>query len=438
MSELKFFLERLNEIVGEDDVDRDIAKTQQVVKEINEFLFNTTEDLGYIHELGIDYKYFSPWHKFWLENYQEILDLRIDDDKCNKVADELHRVYLITGGRAFTEVYDTCGLTNDAVCKIRFLTANQDFSGSREFNKLADIYKKDPEVFSIESIIENPEQFINKIEVVGLSQNDKRTLYAKEIAKFFKDHGCEPIDVIDAYDGDVVALKNDLTTRGRGFAEKKANMVIRDMYVHGIWTNISRFEEIDVPSDINTVKVALRTGILTSAIPLISSFLDIFSPQYAIVDRMNANAWKRVWEIWNEKFPNEAIPSPCMLDYFVYRTVGREFCKPNLYTYTCENGHKLKWHNGQKRKCPECGGKFVQKTRCLPCMDKDGYMVIQNTNFYKSGFAKSNIDSCPFQDICVETNKRNLQPPKSISIRQSTGWETAYTKKGDGGGGLMA
>lgn len=440
MSELKEFLERLNRIVGEEDIDNNILKAQQVVREINEFLFNTQDGLGQVYELENYYSYFSPWHKYWTDNYEKILSLEIDNDKCEMVANKLHEVYLRTNGRAFTEVYDTCGLNNAQVCKIRFLTANQDFSGSREFSELAEIYKKDPSIFDIDSIIESPEDFLKKIKVVDLSQNDKRVQYAREIARFFKEHKCEPIDIIDAYDRDVVALKNDLIQRGRGFAEKKTNMVIRDMYVHGIWNNIKRFAEIDVPSDINTVKVALRTGILKSAIPLLSSFMDIFSPQYDIVDKMNAKAWKSVWEIWNTKFPNESIPAPCMLDYFVYRTIGREFCNPNLYVYTCEYGHEFKWNNGLKKKCitHKCDGKVISKTRCLPCIDDDGDIVIKNTKFYKSEIANPNISECPFKSICDETNKRNLQPPKSISIRQRTGWETAYTNKGDGGGGLMA
>ena len=55
---------------------------------------------------------------------------------------------------------------------------------------------------------------------------------------------------------------------------------------------------INVASDVNTIKVALRTGILKTAIPLVSSFLDIFCNQYSYIDDMNAEAWRRVWEIF--------------------------------------------------------------------------------------------------------------------------------------------
>ena len=104
-------------------------------------------------------------------------------------------------------------------------------------------------------------------------------------------------------------------------------MFLRDMVVLGIWQNVDGFDKIDVASDINTIKVALRTGIIKTEIPLVSSFLDIFCHQYSYIDEMNALAWRRVWEIWHMTYPNETIASPCLIDYFVYRVVGKQFCK---------------------------------------------------------------------------------------------------------------
>ena len=48
------------------------------------------------------------------------------------------------------------------------------------------------------------------------------------------------------------------------------------------------------------------------------------------------------------------------------------------------------------------------------------------------------ISECPFKRICDSNGLKNLQPPKSISILGQTGWTSAYTEKGNGGGGLMA
>lgn len=32
----------------------------------------------------------------------------------------------------------------------------------------------------------------------------------------------------------------------------------------------------------------------------------------------------------DEKYPQESISSPCLMDYFVYNVVGRQFCKESL------------------------------------------------------------------------------------------------------------
>ena len=45
-------------------------------------------------------------------------------------------------------------------------------------------------------------------------------------------------------------------------------MFLRDMVVLGVWKDVKGFDKIDVASDINTIKVALRTGIIKTQIPL--------------------------------------------------------------------------------------------------------------------------------------------------------------------------
>lgn len=95
-------------------------------------------------------------------------------------------------------------------------------------------------------------------------------------------------------------MRNDLIACNAGYGNKKADMFVRDMVVLGIWQNVTGFERINVASDVNTIKVALRTGIIRTAIPLVSSFLDIFCYQYEYIDEMNAAAWRRVWEIWTK------------------------------------------------------------------------------------------------------------------------------------------
>lgn len=252
----------------------DISSAREIVRSINDFLFTTHDDIGTLDVLGQTFNYFSDFHKFWKENYTEILDCRIDDTTCEQVADTLHQVYILTKGKAFSDIWDTCGLSNEDVCRIRMLTANQDFRGSLDFRTLSDVFNSDPSIFDEEVIIDNPDRFIASIGLAYKSQSDKRKKYALAIATFIKGHGCSPKEIIKRYDNDVSKLRSALIECNAGYGYKKADMFIRDMVVLGIWKDVIGFESIDVASDVNTMKVALRTGIITTAIPLLSSFLE--------------------------------------------------------------------------------------------------------------------------------------------------------------------
>lgn len=122
----------------------DISGAREIVRLINNFLYTTHDGIGTIETLGQTFNYFSEFHKFWHKNYIEILDCKIDERTCEKVADALHNIYVLTQGKAFSEIWDTCGLTNDDVCRIRLFTANQDFRGSLKFEPLAKIFCSDP------------------------------------------------------------------------------------------------------------------------------------------------------------------------------------------------------------------------------------------------------------------------------------------------------
>lgn len=421
----------------------DIAGARDIVRIINDFLYTTHEGIGKIKVLEHTFDYFSEFHKFWHENYSEILDCKIQDETCEKVADALHRIYIITEGKAFSEIWDKCDLSNEDVCRIRLFTANQDFRGSLEFSPLAKIYNSDPTIFDEENIIADPDSFISEIGLSSKSQTDKRTKYASAIAAFVKRYECSPIEIIKVFNNNVSQFREALVECNAGYGFKKADMFIRDMVVHGIWDNVKGFEDIDVASDENTMKVALRTGILTTSIPLISSFLDIFCYQYGYIEKQNALAWRRVWEIWRTKYPDESPLSPSLLDYFVYKVIGKDFCNDNLAIFRCKDlEHTFKWHSSKNRTCQVChkaGRKRVKaklESKVRPCCDSEGYIYIKQSKFAKSLPHDIDFGECPFSSICLED--KNLKPPRSISIIGATGWETAYTKTGDGGGGLMA
>ena len=421
----------------------DISGAREIVRLINDFLYTTHDGIGTIEALGQTFDYFSEFHKFWHENYSEILDCKINNVNCEKVADALHNIYVISGGNAFTGIWDKCNLSDKDVCRVRLFTANQDFRGSLDFAPLANKFRVDPTIFDEDNIIADPDGFIADIGLANKSQSDKRKKYAYAIATFVKQHNCTPIEIIKAFNNNVSQFREALVECNAGYGYKKADMFIRDMVVHRIWNNVKGFEDVDVASDVNTMKVALRTGILTTAIPLLSSFLDIFCYQYGYVEQQNALAWRRVWEIWKDKYPSETLESPSLLDFFVYEVVGKDFCKENLAIFQCdEYGHIFKWHSSKNRTCQLChnaGRKRVKAhliAKVCPCNDPDGEIYIKQTEFAKSLPQSIEFKECPFIEICSE--HKNLQPPKSISIMGATGWETAYTKTGDGGGGLMA
>lgn len=420
-----------------------IECARKIVCIINDYLYTTHANIGTIEALGTTFDYFSDFHKFWHNHHKEILGCTIDNAICERVADSLHDVYIATDGDAFKSVWDTCGLTNEQVCRVRFLTANQDFRGSRSFSDLAEVYSSDYTIFDENNIKEEPQTFLRMIDVGGLSQNDKRIKYARNIADFLLSHNCTPYEIINKFNRDVFALRNAMIACNAGYGNKKADMFVRDMVVLGIWPNVTGFENINVASDVNTIKVALRTGIIKTEIPLVSSFLDIFCYQYGYIDDMNANAWRKVWEIWNRKYPEDEILSPCLLDYFVYNVVGRQFCRESLSIFKGENcGHIFRWHSAQNKTCQVCHNEGVRRQpasvikKVMPCCDEEGYVAIDMTDYVRALPENQKMHNCPFVDICAE--KKHMMPPKSISIMGQTGWQSAYSKKGQGGGGLMA
>ena len=426
-----------------------IEEIRQIISKINEYFFTNYDGIGTTHILGEDFKYFSEFHKFWETYHAQVLNPIIDEDKCKAAAEVLHTVYTTFGEDLFYELYDTYTLAPEEVSKIRYFSANQDFRGSRNFDQLARSYAADPTIFDVENINSHPEDFVRNIGATSLSQNDKRVKYATVSSQILLDRELEPYDLLDYFDRDIIKIREFLTSQqGAGFGNKKTDMFLRDMVVLGIWNDVTNFDKIDVASDVNTVKVALRAGILKTDIVLLSSFLDIFCYQYSLIDEMAALAWRTVWKYWNANYPTECIESPCLIDYFVYRIIGKEFCKEKLCTFQCEvENHIFKWHSSQNRTCQLCWKERKIKNRArvikkvLPCTDEHGYLVIQNTKFVKGAHAQlPNIKGCPFIPVCnpQSTTFKSFNPPKSISILGRTGWESAKTRDGLGGGGLMS
>lgn len=443
MDELSAFCNAIKSKMN-DKIGFGISQARNIVRAINDFLYTNYDGIGETTALDSSFEYLSDFHKYWEKHHKEILNCRIDEGKCMAVAEALHSVYMWTGGDAFRFAFDDCGLKHEDIGRVRLFTANQDFRGTRNFSDFARIFHDDYTIFDEEKIETNPNDFVSRLGISNLSQTDKRIKYAKNIASFVLQHGCSPIDLIRKFDDDIYELRKALIgCKGAGYGNKKADMFLRDMVVLGCWKNVKGFDKIDVASDVNTIKVALRTGIIRTEIPLLSSFLDIFCHQYSYIDEMNAQAWRRVWEIWRSLYPQESISSPCLIDYFVYHVVGKQFCKEILYEFECETEHhRFKWHSGRNQTCQIChknGKKSVRAKivgRKLPCEDPNGEISILKTEYVMSLPKERKFDSCPFVEICGKNKK--LMPPKSISIMGQTGWTSAYARRGEGGGGLMS
>ncbi|MHA1399443.1 MAG: hypothetical protein ACTSQE_03715 [Candidatus Heimdallarchaeaceae archaeon] len=424
----------------------DLANQKHTLSNINQYLYTNYEGIGKIRVFNKEFDYFSDFHKFWEKNHKEILNPQIHDSKCEKVADVLHELLLKYGETIFTELYDTLDLNKEEICRVRFFTANQDFRGSRNFIDFAEIFRTDPSIFDVEFILNEPNQFLAKLGLHNLSQSDKRVKYAQTSAEFLHKNNLEPYDLFTYANEDYLKLREILTgLHGSGFGNKKTDMFLRDMHQLNVWVGGKNYDKIDVASDINTLKVALRTGILTTDIPLLSSFLDIFCYQYELLDKMNAKAWRRVWEIWTEKYPKEAIESPCQMDYLIYKIIGKELCNDNLCLYKCEvDGHTFYWHSSRNRTCQVCYSKKKEKNpavlvfKDLPCKYEEGKIYVARKKTIQQTLP--GLTECPFADVCESKDPKfiKFQPPKSISIMGRTGWTTAMTKTNEGGGGLMA
>ncbi len=421
--------------------DLNIDNIRFIISRINEYFYTNYPDIGTVKILDGEFEYFSEFHKFWEKYHDKILSPEIDKNKADLMADAIYEIYKKYDMQPFIELYDTGNLSKEAICQVRFFTANQDFRGSRKFIDFAEIYEEDPSIFDTKYIYESPEKFLSDLKLGNLSQTDKRISYAKNAAESILSLKLEnAFELFEYFKRDVVKLKEYLLSKqGSGFGNKKIDMFIRDMVILNVWKNPINFDKIDVASDINTIKVALRSGILKTQIPLVSSFLDVFCYQYELIDKYTAKAYRTVWEILQRKY-NTKISSPCLLDYLIYRVIGKIFCK-TLPVFECEvKKHRFVWSSSNNKTCQICYSNEKVKNpakvifKALPCQAENKELFFSKNKFLPE------LKACPFENVCQphSENFKKFNPPKSISILGRTGWTTAYTRKGEGGGGLMA
>ncbi len=418
----------------------EISLAQRVLERLNEYFFQTYDGIGTTALNDKEFQYFSEFHKYWEAHHTEIINARIDRQQAHVAARALHNARLKYGEDIFNVTLNTRGLSKQAVAQVRFFTANQDFREPPEdqFSK----YLENDTQFDTRAIADDPADFLKFLGMSRLSQNDKRLDFAKHAAEFLIERKINAHGIAAYYNKDAEKIREGfLANVGMGYGRKKTDMLIRDMAVLGVWPDLSNMQVIDVASDRNTMKLALRSRILQTDIPLLSSFLDIFGYQYGYIDAVSAAAWRTVWEEWKSVEPSTAPVAPCMMDFLLYR-IGREYCDDKLVEFVCENGHRFFHFGARLRLCRQCRASLTPVRRLIPCQvhsnqlprNEEDALLLDESNLLRT------FDGvCIFESVCrpKASDFRKLSPPKAISIIGRTGWTDSYAYKDEGGGGMM-
>jgi hypothetical protein len=434
--EFDLLLADIEKIIGERGTNLDIQTKGRIISKLNEFLFQSYDGIGTTKALDDDeFEYFSNFHKFWEKHHQEILGVaKAEPQLFQDVASVLDKIHQRQGDSIFELPINIRNIPREQIVEARFFTANQDFRESIPL-KIYDKIVSHPDRFDRHRVASAPEEFISFIGVTGLSQTEKRVSFAKKAAEFLLKKNISAFQLAEQNDNNAEKIRNMLESNsGIGYKRKKADMFIRDMYVLGVWPDLTNIDVIDVASDRNTMRVALRLGIVKSRIPLVSSFLDIFSYQYGLMDAMSAEAWRAVWNEWRSSFPQTCPKSPAMMDYMIYR-MGQTCFNGPVYEYRCTRhaNHIFYRSTRQTKKCETCREKAVPQ-QGVPAIQADiGKVEVPNCSLIQKCQGK-----CVFHDLISQDIERSrLEPPKSISILGRTGWESARTTKEQGAGGPM-
>lgn len=418
----------------------EISLAQKFLEKLNEYFFQTYDGVGVTSLNDKEYQYFSEFHKYWESHHAEIINAHINYEQARNTAQALHQARTMYGEDIFNVTLNTHGLTRQSIAQVRFFTANQDFRKPPEdqFGR----YLEDDTQFNEHNIQENAAAFLDFLGMSNLSQADKRLDYARNAAHFLIERNITAFQIADYFECDAQKIREGfLLNVGMGYGRKKTDMFIRDMVELNVWTNLSNMNVIDVASDRNTMKLALRTQILQTDIPLLSSFLDVFGYQYGYIDEMSAAAWRAVWEEWARLHPETVPSAPCMMDFLLYR-IGREYCDDKLVEYVCENGHRFYNFGARLKRCRQCRSIITPIKWLLPCQahphelprNEDGQLLLGDPHLLRT------FDGvCIFETVCRPKTEgfKKLSPPKAISIIGRTGWTESYALKGEGGGGMM-
>lgn len=399
MSEFTEFLTRLTRICGLEWKQADVEGRSEyevaagILHEVNSFFYQQKVDVTGEH--------ISEFHEYWEKNHEKILSPRIDPTgECLAVARILERIY---SKNTIKVQLDTLDLDKEEVANVRFFTAIQDFNiDIHSKGNPFEFFKRHPDCFNPDKVVDNELLVDELLNYIGAeSQRDKRKPWMLHAARLLRDrYGSSAFNINSVHEGDVEAIVSALSADDRyGFSTKKAHMFLRDMADLGVWKYSKNADKLDVMSDKNTMRVALRTGILQFRIPLLASYLDVYCYQYQLADRMCRQAWRRVWEQWGTIRGHHRPPTPASMDYLIYR-LGKTTCR------------------GSTRICAPNYPVDIKKLESLIPQDR---LVFGEDRY------------CVFNPLC-DMKRKILNPPNSISIMGRTGWERGRTNEGGGGG----
>lgn len=301
-----------------------------VLWSMNEFLYVTTDE----HQE----EEISAYHRFWRDNHEQLLNVRVDETKCADVSKVLEDLFAAHGDRLRPTLGGISSLSPELIANARFFTAVQDFT-IRLRQSPYQIASKQPALFDAFRIVKEPALIDSLLRELGAeSQYDKRRKFARLCAELLiENYGGEARKIPNSHGGDALEIRNilvhnpDERYRGTlGFSEKKANMLIRDLNELGIWRNLANLDGLDVSSDANTMRIALRLGIVRTRIALLTSYLDVYCYQYALINEAVSRAWREVWERWGSIPGNHRVAAPAFFDFLIYR-LGQICCRPSAH-----------------------------------------------------------------------------------------------------------
>ncbi|MHA2143326.1 MAG: hypothetical protein ACXADD_17755 [Candidatus Thorarchaeota archaeon] len=427
--------ELVDEICSADSSD-DLRLFRKVLTVVNRYFFQKPDNSTTTHTLGDDRDHFSPFHVFWEMNYEKLLGLEIDAQKVKDVAFSISKLVKQYGTEILKTDLNPGNLSVEEIARVRFLTATQE-SGLTVGDRQWTAYRVDPDAFNLENVVEDPSRMIEALGLEKESQADKRRNYAINSAKAVMDLNTTVKGLPEHFENDASELVQFLIdTPALGFGQKITYMLTRDLIELGAW-NLNNLEQIGIAPDINVMKISLRTGLLKSAMPILSSFLDIFCYQYEHLQDVTIKTWTEVWKELRDNYPDYPALFPGELDFFIF-SLGRELCKENVVWFECSScGHRYPRPNARSKKCTKCGEKATEIRRAMQCAEDQSTLLDYDNRFRANDVP---IRICPFIEVCKPYSEdfTPFDPPKSISILQRTGWTTAYADSKRGGGGLRS